>query len=122
MAGSLRGHVVGPLDTCVIVIVEDGRGVKVRNDITGIRDTAREIAKINHLFRGCAGSSDLSFAGTEGSPFLSFAKQTDRTTILEDDATVHTLEFVEGEKSAIGDRAAKLGAPTSIAIGENSVG
>ncbi len=122
MAGSLRGHVVGPLDTCVIVIVEDGRGVKVRNDITGIRDTARKIAKINHLFRGCAGSLDLSFTGTEGSPFLSFAKPADWTAVLEDDAAVHTLEFEEGKKSAIGDRAAKLGAPTCMAIGRHGVG
>ncbi len=121
MAGSLRGCIVGPLDTRVIFVLEDDGGVEVRNDVTGIRDTARKIAKIDTLFRGRAGSLDLSFAGTEGSAFLLFAKPTNWTAILEDDASIHTLEFEQGEKSAIGNRAAKLGAPTSITIGRNGV-
>jgi hypothetical protein len=122
VAGSLRGHVVGPLDTHIIVVVEDNGGVEVRNDITGIIDTVRKIAKINNLFRGGTGSSDLSFTGTEGSAFLSFTKPTNWTAVLEDDATIHTsAEFKEGEKSAIRDRAANLGAPTSVPIGGNGV-
>jgi hypothetical protein len=52
--------------------------------------------------------------------FLTLPEPTNRATI-ENDATVHTAEFEERKKSAIGDGTPELRTPTSIAAGRNCV-
>jgi hypothetical protein len=119
---SLRGHIVRPFHTCVIVILQESWRVDVRNNITGVGDALRKVAEIDNLFGGCTCSSDFGLARTERSAILVVAKPTDRAAVFEDNATVHATKFEEREKSAVGDGAAKLGTPTSIAVGRNGVG
>jgi len=47
---------------------------------------------------------------------LAVAKPTNWTAIFEEKNTIHATKLEEREKSAVGDRAAKLGIPTSIAV------
>ena len=122
VTSSLRGHIVRPFHTCVIVIVQESWRVDVRNNITGVEDALRKVAEIDNLFGGCTCSSDFSFARTERSAILAVTKPTDWTAIFEDNATIHATKLEEREKSAINDQAAKLGTPTSIAVGQNGVG
>ncbi len=45
----LQGNVVRPLDAHFIVVVKDCRGIDVGNNVTCVRDAAREIAEVNDL-------------------------------------------------------------------------
>jgi hypothetical protein len=53
---------------------------------------------------------------------LAFTKPSDGPPIFEDNPTTHAAEFEEREKSAISNRAAKLRAPTYVAVGGKLVG
>jgi hypothetical protein len=50
--GSLRGHIVGLLHTGIIVIVENGGGINVRNSVTGLGNALREIPEVNNFSGG----------------------------------------------------------------------
>jgi hypothetical protein len=85
--GSFQGHTIGPLDARVSVIVENDGGVDVGKSVTCIRDTAREIAKVNDFLRGCISGAYLGLTGAKGRAFLTFAKPANRTSVFEDDLT-----------------------------------
>jgi hypothetical protein len=122
VTSSLRGHVVRPFHTCVIVIAQESWRVDVRNNVTSIGDAPRKVAAIEDLFGGCACSLDFSFTRTERSAILAVANPTNWAAVFEDNATIHATKLEEREKSSVGDGAAKLGTPTSIAVGQNGVG
>jgi hypothetical protein len=49
VVGSFQGHIIGPLDTCVIVVVEVGEGVNVGKSVACVGDTVREDAEVNYF-------------------------------------------------------------------------
>ncbi len=55
---------MGPLDACIIVVVKDSRGVDIWESIACFGNTARGIAKVNHLFQSGTGSAYFGIAGT----------------------------------------------------------
>jgi acetyl-CoA carboxylase carboxyltransferase component len=65
------------------------------NDATG------EIPKINNLLRSGVGGADLGLTGTERCAFLTFAKPTNRTAILEDNTTIHAEKLEEKKERTI---------------------
>jgi acetyl-CoA carboxylase carboxyltransferase component len=69
--------------------------------VTCGRDTTGEIPKINNLLRSGVGGVDLGLTGTERRAFLTFAKPTNRTAILEYNTTIHAAELKERKKSTI---------------------
>jgi hypothetical protein len=122
MTCSFRSHVIRLLHAGLIIIVEDCWSVGVWNDVSSLRHAPGEIAKVYHLF-GCGiCSSNFSLARAQGSAFLSLAKPTERPPILENDAAIHAAEFEERKKSSVGNRAAKLGSPTCVAVCREGVG
>lgn len=91
--GCFRCHVVRPFDTSFIDIVEDGRSVGVGNIVPSFGHAASEIAKVDHLFRGGACSSNFSLAGAKGSTFLALAKPTKRPSIFKNNPSVHAAKL-----------------------------
>ncbi len=63
VVGSFCGNIIGPLDTHVIVIVEDGGGVNVGKSVAHVGDTAREIAEVNDFLQGCISGTYLGLTG-----------------------------------------------------------
>jgi hypothetical protein len=114
--GSLWGHVVQPLLTCVIIIIKESGRAKLWNNVACVGDTPRKVEEVDDLFGGCTCSMDFSFARTKRSAILAVAKPTNWTTIFEDDTPIHATKLEERKKSAIGDQDAKLGTPTNIAV------
>ena len=112
---SFQGHIVGPHDACIVVVVEDSGGISVRKIMTCVRGTAREILEVDVILGCCVHSTDFGFAGTKACAFLSFA-------IFEDDAAVHTVELEQWEECAISNGSAQLRAPTSIAVCQKGIG
>ena len=45
------GHVIGPPDTCIIVVVEDRGSIERGKSVACIGDTAGEISEVDNLFR-----------------------------------------------------------------------
>jgi hypothetical protein len=114
--------IIRPLNACVVVIVNKCGSINVGDDVTGIGNTSRQVAKVNNFLGGGIGGAYFSFAGTKRSTVLTLPESTDRATIFENDATAHAAEFEERKKSAISDGTSELRTPTSVAVGGNSVG
>jgi hypothetical protein len=79
---SLWGHVVGPFDACIIVIVKDSRGIDIWESVASFGNTAREIAKVDNLFQSGAGSAYFGLAGTQGRTILTFSEPPDGNPVL----------------------------------------
>ncbi len=88
MAGSFQGHIIGPFDAHVIVILEDGGDVDVGKSVACVGDTA-----ISREY--------LGLTGAKGHEFLTFTEPANRAFVFEDDATIHAPELEQGEESAI---------------------
>ncbi len=101
MVRSFEGHIKGPLDARVIVVVEDGGGIDVRKSVARIGDTVREIAEVKDFLQGRISGTYLSLTGAKGGEFLTFAKPVNQASIFEDDATIYAPELEQGEDSAI---------------------
>jgi hypothetical protein len=91
--GGLWGHIVGPFHAGIIVVVENGGGIDVRNSVTGLGNALREIPEVKYFLGGCVCSSDLGFAGTKGGTFLVLAEPSDGAPVFEDDSAVQAAEF-----------------------------
>ena len=89
-----------PFDTCIIVVLQYRRREEAVCCVAAFGDTTGEIAEVHDLLRRCVGSPNFSLTGAERREFLMFAKPSDRTTIFENDATIHTPELEEGEEGA----------------------
>ncbi len=72
--GRFWGHIIGPLDAHIIVIVQDSGGINVGKSVARIRDTAREIAEVNNFLQGCITGAYLGLAEAKGHAFRTFAK------------------------------------------------
>ncbi len=94
--GSFQSQIVGPLHSGIVVIVENGGGIDIRNIVNGLGNTSRKIPEVNNFLGGCFCSSDLSFAGTEGGTFLALAKPSNGASIFEDDPAVHAANLKSG--------------------------
>jgi hypothetical protein len=95
---SLRfgGHVIGPTDACLIVIVEDCGSIKRGKSVSCIGYTAGEILEVNDLLRSSDGCANLGLARTQGGTVLTVAKPTDRAPVLENNSTIHAAELEQG--------------------------
>jgi hypothetical protein len=99
---------VQSLDTCIIVIVQkDGRR-ETFNGVAAVGDTAREIFKVHDLFQCHVSGPNFSLTRAERHTLLTLAKPTNRATVLENNATIHTPKVEEREKGAFCNRAADL--------------
>ncbi len=52
MMSCFRGHVVGPFNTRIVVIVEEGGGRNIRKIMPRVNHALANVAKVNHLFGG----------------------------------------------------------------------
>jgi hypothetical protein len=117
-----RSHIVWPLYTSVIIVIQDrGRGDVVES-VAIVRNTVWEISKVHWLFWGNVSSSNLGLTQAERGPFLTFPKPFNGATVLENHATVHTSELEEREKAAFCDRIANQKTPIHIAVSQDGVG
>ncbi len=119
--GRFWGHIIGPLDACIIVIVEDSGDINVGKSVARIRDTAREIAEVNNFLQGCITGAYLGLAGAKGRAFRTFAKPANRASVFEDDATIHAPELEQGEDGDISNWTTKLGIPKHVAIHQKGI-
>jgi hypothetical protein len=74
VASRLRSHVVRPLDTSFIVVVDKSRVLKIRDRETGLSDTPADVSEVDYLFRSGARGANLGLTRTEGGSFLPFAE------------------------------------------------
>jgi hypothetical protein len=49
VAGCFGRHVVGPFDTCIVVVIEDSRELNVWEGMTRLGNAARQVTKINNF-------------------------------------------------------------------------
>ncbi len=96
--GSLCSHIIGPLHAGIVVVVENGGGINVRNIMTGLGNASRKIPEVNNFLGGCICSSDLGFAGTEGGMFLALTKPYNGAPIFKGNSAVHAAEFEKWEE------------------------
>jgi hypothetical protein len=78
----------------VVVVRDDGRGYVVAS-VAIVRNTAREIPKVHHLFLGSISSPNLGLTQAERGLFLTFSKPCNGAIVLENNSIVHTLELEE---------------------------
>jgi hypothetical protein len=90
------GHVIGPTDACLIVIVEDCGSIKRGKSVSCIGYTAVEISKVKDLLRNSIGCTNLGLARTQGGTVLTVTKPTNRAPVLENDSTIHAAELEQG--------------------------
>ncbi len=86
--------------------------------MAALGDIVGEIVEVNNLLQRCVGSPNFSLTGAERHAFLIIAKPSDGTAVLENDATIHTLELEEGEEGAFRDSIADLQSPTCIIVSQ----
>ncbi len=90
------GHVIGPTDACLIVVVEDCGSFERSKSVSCIGYTAGEILEVDDLFRSSVGCANLGLARTQGGMVLTVAKPTDRAPVLENNSTIHAAELEQG--------------------------
>jgi hypothetical protein len=90
------GHVIGPTDACLIVVVEDCGSIQRVKSVSCIGYTAGEISEVDNLLKSSVGCANLGFARTQGGTVLTAVKPTDRAPILENDSTIHAAELEQG--------------------------
>ncbi len=110
-----------PLDTGIIVIVQECRRGEIVNGVPAVGDTAREIPKVHHLFQRCVSGLNFSHSRIERRMLLALAKPANWSTVLENDATIHAEEFEEREKRTLGNGVANLRTPTSITVSSDGL-
>jgi hypothetical protein len=90
------GHVIGPMDACLIVVVEDCGSIERGKSVSCIRYTAGEISEVDDLLRSSVGCANLGLARTQGGTVLTVTKPTDRAPVLENNSTIHAAELEQG--------------------------
>jgi hypothetical protein len=118
----LRGQIVQPLYTGIVVVVENSGRVDVREEVAGVGHAAKKVAEINNFLGGGVRCVNLGLTQTERSALLAFAEPANRSAVLENDATVHTPKFEKQEQCAIGNGTAKLRTPTCVTVCQDRVG
>ena len=101
MVSHLCGHVIGPLDTSLIMIVENSWQGSVEERKFGLGDAMTEISEIDNLFGGGTHGTNLGFTRAERCAVLALSNPADQTAIAGNNATVNTSEFEKRHESAL---------------------
>jgi hypothetical protein len=74
VTGSLRYHIMRPLYTSHIVIVQNSWSIHVHEGHNGSGKTWAKMSKIDNFLQSSAGSLDFSLIGADGSMLLGITK------------------------------------------------
>ena len=111
-----HGHIVGPTNTILVVIIKRGRGSRIWDIKATAVDALREITNTHEQFGNLICSVNLILTKIEGRSFLTHRNPSNQATLAEYDATAHTTSFEQWEQGAVTNSRTYLRAPTSVAI------